>query len=224
MDCRLNMHWPSAFFIVNGIGISLQYTLISLTISCLLGVLFACIQVNANKIVAILIQAYISIFRGTPLLVQLCLIYFALPSITNITITGFTAGIITFSLNSAAYVSEIIRGGIQNIDKGQFDACRTLNIPYFFKMKDIILPQALRATFPALTNEMTSLLKETALISTIGEADIMRRAHLVSIEHYIYFEPLLIAAGCYYCLVLLINIGAKHIEKKICHDNHFKSQ
>lgn len=209
------MEISNIIFIVKGIAVSLQYMFISLIIGSALGITLACMQFTTNKILISFAKIYISVFRGTPLLVQLSLIYFGLPSVLGIDISGFIAGIIAFSLNSAAYVAETVRGGIQSVDRGQFEACSTLKIPYFLKMKDIILPQAIRATFPALVNESISLLKETALISTIGEADIMRRASLVAAEQYSYFQPLLIAAICYYVVVSLLGFIGKHYEKRM---------
>lgn len=192
-------------YIVSGVWLSLQYAVIALVIGCCFGIIISSTRlVFNNKYLNIFISAYISILRGTPILVQLMLVYFALPSITGIDISGYLAGIIAFSLNSSAYISEILRAGLQSIPQNQFDACRTLGIPNFLMMKDIILPQAFKNSLPAIINESIALLKETAIISVIGEADIMRRATIVSIENYSYMEPLLTAAVCYYTLVLLL--------------------
>ena len=118
-------------------------------------------------------------------------------------------------MNSAAYITEIIRAGILSINKGQFEAARALSIPYFHRMKDIILPQAVRNILPALVNEIISLLKETAIISFFGEEDIMKRADAVATAQYDYFAPLLVAALCYYVLVMILSFIAKLIEHKM---------
>lgn len=209
------MSAANIFFILQGILVSLQYAIISIFFAAIFGIILACMQTSNKKSLVIFSNIYSSIFRGTPLLVTLSLFYFCLPMLLKTDISGFTAGVITFSLNSAAYISEIIKGGIKSIDKGQHFACKTLGITYVFKMKDIILPQALRSTLPALTNETIYLLKDTALISIIGEADIMRRATLVASEQYNYFQPLLIAACCYYFLVIFISFFAKLLGQKV---------
>lgn len=201
-------------YIVNGIWLSLQYAIIALVIGCFIGTIISSIRlIFDNKYFNFLIKLYVSIMRGTPILVQLMLVYFALPSITGIDISGYLAGIIAFSLNSSAYISEILRAGIQSIPKNQFDACKTLGIPKWLMMRDIILPQAFKNSLPSIVNESIALLKETAIISVIGEADIMRRATVVSIENYSYMAPLLVAAACYYTLVLLLTKLGDKLER-----------
>ncbi|MBT6206796.1 MAG: amino acid ABC transporter permease [Francisellaceae bacterium] len=208
------------WYIISGIGLSLQYTILSLIIGTAIGLYIAILRQNSSKVTTHIINFYISILRGTPLLVQLMLIYFAIPALLEINISGYFAGLIAFSLNSSAYLAEIFRAGMQSIPQEQFDSCKTLKIPNFLMMKDIILPQAIRNSLPALVNETTSLLKETAIISTIGEADIMRRAHIVAVENYSYFTPLIIAAICYYILVLIITKAGDTLEHRLYHDKY----
>jgi ABC-type amino acid transport system permease subunit len=141
--------------------------------------------------------------------------YFITPLLIGYNISIFEAGIIAFSLNSAAYITEIIRAGIISIDKGQFETAKALSIPYFYRMKDIILPQAIRNILPALVNEITGLLKETAIISFFGEEDIMKRADAIATAQYDYFAPLLVAALCYYVLVMMFSSLAKLIERRM---------
>lgn len=202
-------------YIAGGIIVTLQYTLISVTLGFILGALLALSKISHIKLLNLFSTAYTSVFRGTPLLIQLSLIYFAIPTITGYQMSVFVAGIIAFSLNSAAYVSEIIRAGIESIDKGQFEAAKALGIPYPYMMKDIILPQALKNILPALVNEAVNLLKESAIISVIGGADLMRRAQTVAAEQYSYFGPLLIASAFYYILVMLFSYFAKILENKL---------
>ena len=202
-------------YVSGGITVTLQYTLISAMGGLVLGLILALCKVGPWKISNKFADFYTSIFRGTPMLVQLSLIYFGVPSLFAYKISPLLAGVIAFSLNSGAYVSEIIRLGIQSVDKGQMEAAHALGIPYVLAMRDIILPQAVRNALPALVNEVVNLLKETALISTLGEEDIMRKAQLVAAETYSYFEPLLIAAACYYVLVLSLSAFAKKLEKRL---------
>lgn len=120
-----------------------------------------------------------------------------------------TAGILTFGLNSSAYVAEILRSGIESLPKGQCEAARTLEIPGFYMWKDIILPQVIKNILPAMVSEVITLLKETALITTIGGVDIMRTAQILAAEKFTYFMPLCIAGVYYYSLVLLVEYLGK---------------
>jgi His/Glu/Gln/Arg/opine family amino acid ABC transporter permease subunit len=159
--------------------------------------------------------AYTSVFRGTPLLVQLSLIYFATPQLTGYNISGFEAGVITFSLNSGAYISEVIRAGILAIDKGQTEAAMSLGVTYRPMMIDVILPQAIKNILPALVNESIALLKDSALVSTIGAQDLLRRAQIVGAEKYVYFEPLLLVAVIYYLMVMILTVSSTILENRL---------
>lgn len=204
--------WPSLPYILEGVTVTLSYTVISLILGMIWGGILALFKVSSIKSFRFFAQGYTSIFRGTPLILQLSLIYYAMPQLIGYNITPWEAGILTFSLNSGAYVSEILKAGIQTIDRGQQEAALSLGVSYFHMMKDIIFPQAIRNVLPALINEAIDLLKESALVSVIGGADILRRANIVASEKYLYFEPLLIAGVIYYILVMLLSQGAKAIE------------
>lgn len=206
---------PSIPYILEGIPITLLYTVTSLACGFFLGIILAMMKVSSYKSFQIFGRVYTSIFRGTPLLLQLTLVYFASPELTGYKITPWEAGILTFSLNSTAYVSEIIRAGILAVDRGQTEAALSLGIPYSLMMKDIILPQAIRNILPALVNESVDLLKESALISVIGGADILRRANVVASEKYLYFEPLIVAGVLYYILVMILSGLAKLLERRM---------
>lgn len=206
---------PSIPYLISGVGVTLQYTLVSLVLGLVLGIFVAMCKISSSQLIRRGANFYTSIFRGTPLLLQLTLVYYGLPQVSGYPITAFEAGILAFSLNSAAYISEIIRAGINAVDKGQFEAVQALGIPYARGMKDIILPQAIRNILPALVNEMVDLLKESSLVSVIGEADLLRRVHLVAAEKYLYFEPLIVVAIVYYVLVMLFSSCAKLLEKKL---------
>jgi ABC-type amino acid transport system permease subunit len=164
-----------------------------------------------------LTATYTAIFRGTPLLVQLGIIFYATPQLTGYAISAFEAGILAFSLNSAAYSSEIIQAGIKAIDPGQWEAAKVLGIPLRVTWLKIITPQALRNILPSLVNEMVDLLKETALVSMIGEADLLRRAQIVAAEKFLYFEPLMVAASCYFVMVMVISHLAKKLERRLAY-------
>lgn len=227
MNLNFDIIYPALPYILGGVGVTLKFTLTSLVCGLPLGIILGGIKSvdlrdlsrpiarRAIKISQKIAQAYTSLFRGTPLLVQLGFVFFATPQLTGYSITAFEAGVITFSLNSAAYASEIIRGGVQSIDRGQWEASQILGLSYFQTLYFIILPQAFRVILPSLINELVDLLKESALVSTIGEADLLRRAQLVAGEHYLYFEPLLCAAIGYYVLILGVTFVARKVEKRM---------
>jgi len=207
--------WPSVPYILEGVQVTLLYTGASLGLSFVLGALLALCKVSHISPLKWFGEIYTSLFRGTPLLLQLTLIYYATPQVLGYNITVLEAGILAFSLNSTAYLSEHFRAGIESVDKGQTEAALALGIPYALMMRDIILPQAIRTVLPSLANESIDLLKESALISMIGGADILRRATIVANEKYLFFEPLLIAGGLYYVLIMGLTVISKYIEKRM---------
>lgn len=209
------MPWPSIIYIIEGAVTTLQYSITAVFFGLIIALILAIFKVSRSKLLQLFANIYTSVFRGTPLLVQLTIIYFALPELIGIKLTVFAAGILTFSLNSGAYVSEIIKAGINSVDIGQFEAAKALGIPSRLAMRDIILPQAMRNILPALVNELVTLVKESAIISIIGETDLMRRAGEVALQSYDYFTPMLTAAACYYILVLIISSSAKTLERRL---------
>lgn len=209
------LDYQSMIYIAEGSLVTLQYAILSVILGLIIGVTISLCKLSHNIVLRYFGTLYVSIFRGTPLLVQLSLVYFVTPIAINYNISVFEAGVIAFSLNSAAYITEIIRAGIGAVDRGQAEAAKALGLPYGLIMADIILPQALRNILPALANEVVNLLKETAIISMLGGSDIMRRAQIVSSEHYIYFMPLLTAALCYYVMVAIFSGLAKYLENRL---------
>jgi polar amino acid transport system permease protein len=199
-------------FIGSGITVALELLFGGIFIGILLGVILAILRYSG--VCRPIINGFISILRGTPVMLQLSFVYFMAPGIIGIKLGIVSAGIIAFGVNSSAYVAEILRSGIESLPKGQFEAAQTLKIPNFYIWKDIILPQVIANIFPAMVNEVISMLKETALIATIGGMDIMRRAQAVAAEQYEYFMPLCIAGIYYYCLVLIIEFIGRKIERR----------
>jgi polar amino acid transport system permease protein len=205
-------------FIGGGILLTLQLLVGGILIGLLFGTLLAILRYN--NIASNVINRFISIIRGTPLILQLSFVYFLAPIIIGIKLNILLAGILTFGLNSSAYIAEILRSGIESLSKGQFEAAKTLRIPNFYMWKDIILPQVTRNILPAMVNEVIGLLKETALISTIGGMDLLRRAQVVAAEQFTYFIPLCIAGCYYYGLVLLIEYTSKKLELRWNYAKH----
>lgn len=215
MPAQITNFLPHIYFILEGVIVTLKYSTISVVFGLIIGIVLALLKVSKHLSLRLFADAYTSIFRGTPLLIQLSIVYFGIPGLLGVKLSVFAAGIIAFSLNSGAYVSEVIRAGIMAVDKGQTEAAKALGIPSALIMKDIIIPQAIRNIFPSLINELINLIKESALISMIGEMDIMRRAQVVSAETFSYFFPMITAALAYYLMVLLISSIAKILERRL---------
>lgn len=210
MMLNFDLWLPKISFIVLGIVVNIKYTILAVSLGICFGVVVSLMQFSNIFYVRLLSKIYVSIFRGTPIVVQLFIIFYVLP----FKFDQFHSGVIAFALNSAAYVSEIFRAGIKSIDVGQFEAAHALGINKYYTMKDIILPQAIKNIMPALGNEVVNMLKETAVLSMIGEEDIMRRAQAVGGESYSYFVPLMTAAITYYILILSLSGVLKYIEKR----------
>ncbi len=207
--------WPKILFIFEGSITTLQYSSLAVMFGLIIGVILLVLRRSHFILLKSFAHIYVSIFRGTPLLIQLSLIYFAMPGLINVKLDVFTAGVLAFSLNSGAYVSEILRAGINSVDVGQVEAAKALGIPPALRMKDIILPQAIRHILPSLVNELINLIKESAIISVIGGMDLMRRANLVASESFDFFMPMLAAAFAYYVMVMIISIFAIILEKRL---------
>lgn len=206
---------PYIPFMLEGIWVTLKFVICAIIFGFILGTILALLKIGHNKPLNWLADAYTSIFRGTPLILQLMIIYFAVPQLTGYDIHAFLAAILAFGLNSSAYVSEIIRAGIQAVDKGQTEAAQALGVPYKAMMKDIILPQALKNILPALMNEFITLTKESAIVSTIGYLDLMRRAQVVGADLYRNFEPLLFVGVIYWLLVMGLTVLGRLLERRL---------
>ncbi|MFP3389762.1 amino acid ABC transporter permease [Brevibacillus sp. SIMBA_040] len=215
MDLDLAQIVPYIPFIFEGIKVTLLVTLLSVVLGFIWGSILALIKISKFGPLNWLAVAYTSVFRGTPLILQLTFVYFATPQLTGYNISQLEAAVLTFTLNSAAYISETIRGGILAVDKGQWEAAKALGIPYRRMMLDIILPQGIKNILPALVNETIALLKESALVSTIGLADILQNANVVKGAIYRYFEPYLIASVLYYVMVMFLTWIARVVERRM---------
>ncbi|MFE5471520.1 amino acid ABC transporter permease [Bacillus safensis] len=206
---------PQMPFILEGLKVTLSIVVVSLFLGFILGILLTLCKISVFKPLIWLADFYTSIFRGTPLVLQLLIIYFGLPQLLGFQIDQYWAAVAAFSLNSAAYVSEIIRAGINAIDKGQKEAAIALGIPYAKMMKDLLLPQAFKNISPALVNETITLTKESAIVTVIGLGDVMRRAYQAGAVTYNYLEPLIFAGLIYYVIVLVLTFVGKSVERKL---------
>ena len=173
------------------------------------------LKVIPCKPLRLLLDFYTSIFRGVPLIVLLFIAYFATPQLTGYKITMFAASVLTLGLNGSATVSETVRGGIEGVDRGQYDASRALGLSYITMMSKVIIPQALRSVAPALVNEVITVLKSSSLVATIGLMDMMRAAQSVQAITYRAFEPFIVVAIVYYVIVMGLVAVANRLERRM---------
>ena len=206
---------PDIPYIFNGIWVNLLITFVSALIGFAWGTILSIFKISSFKPLKWFADFYTSIFRGTPLILQLVIIYFATPQLIGYPIPAFQAAVIAFSLNSAAYSSETIRGGIMAVDRGQREAAMTLGVKYPLMMWDIILPQAFKNILPSLVNEGVALLKDSALVSVVGVEDLLRRSQVVAANKYIYFEPLIFVGVIYYLMVMIFTLLSERFEERM---------
>ncbi len=199
-------------YLIKGCGITLSLYAVTVIFSIPLGILFALGKLSLGKVPARLIGFYTWAVRGTPLLLQLFFVYFGL-SIFGISLTPFTAAVITYVFNYAAYFTEIYRGGIQSIDKGQYEVSKALGMSYWQMMGKVILPQTVRRVLPATCNESITLVKDTALVAVIGMGDLLRSAKEIFSRDF-NILPFLLAAALYLVFTsVIVNVFAR-LEKK----------
>ncbi|MBD8497422.1 amino acid ABC transporter permease [Paenibacillus arenosi] len=203
--------WEYKEMYLQGAGVTLLLTLCSILFGVILGFGLVFMRLSEVKSLRWLATAYIEVFRGTPLLVQLLIIYFALP----IQVDKFTAGVIAVGLNSAAYLAEIFRAGIQGVDKGQVEAARSLGMTQKQTMRFIVIPQALRSVLPAIGNEFIVIIKETSIVMVIGLADLMYNADLIRTKTYQPFPSLVGAAIVYFIMTFSMSKLIGRLERKL---------
>ena len=200
--------------ITKGSIITMELTVLSLIIGSILGIIIALSKLVKNKVIYTIASLYTWLFRGTPLILQLFVLYFGLPSV-GIKFTPFQAATLGLSLNSGAYMAEIIRGGILSVDKGQFEACKALGFTYFDTMKRVILPQTVRIIIPSIGNQFISLLKDTSIVSTITMVEIMRSAQTLYASSFKPMEAFFIAGCLYLFLTTIFTTVFSIYEKKL---------
>ena len=206
---------PSFPYILKGVWVTLQIAFFAGIFGFVFGIILSLFKISHIKILNWIADLYTSIFRGTPLVLQLMIIYFGSPQVLGYQIEPINAAVLSFGLNSTAYISEIIRGGIQGVDKGQSEAAMALGVPYRPMMLNIVFPQALKNILPSLMNEFITLTKESAIVTTIGVMDIMRRAYQVGSDQFRFIEPLILAGIIYYVLVMMLTLLGKAVERRM---------
>lgn len=197
-----------------GATITLKITALSVGIGLLIGMFVGMARLSKMWPVRMLASVYVNFFRGTPLLVQIFIIYFALPMVLGKRIDPFIAAITACSINCGAYVAEIFRAGIQSIDKGQMEAGRSLGMNWSQTMRYVILPQAFKRIIPPLGNEFIAMLKDSSLVSVIGFEELTRRGQLIIARTYASFEIWLAVAFIYLVMTLAVSRLVDYLERR----------
>jgi His/Glu/Gln/Arg/opine family amino acid ABC transporter permease subunit len=200
-----------------GVLVTLLFSLGTVFFGTVLGFFVSMGRISHQKVLSKLCAFYISLIRGTPLLIQLYLLAYGIPLLLGVTFNIYVTGLIALSINSSAYVAEIFRSGIQSVDIGQIEGARSMGFSYRYTIRKVVFPQALRSIVPAIANEFVTVVKESSVVSLIGIADITRVADLVKASTLKVFESLLYAALLYYLitttLTFFIRLGEKRISR-----------
>ena len=214
-DIRWDMIWNYREMFIRGIFITLGLTFVGYIGGVILGLLVGIGKISKKKWIYYPSKYYVDFFRGTPLLVQLFLIHYAvIPTIFGHSLGYFVTGSVALILNSAAYNAEIIRAGIQSIEKGQMEAARSLGMPESIAMKIVVLPQAIRRMIPPLGNELIALLKDSSLVSVFAATDLLYAAKVVSGAYLRFWEPYITIAIIYLFLTFLLGKLITFVEKR----------
>ena len=203
-------YWP---LFLEGTTTTVLLSFFSVIVGVGCGTLMALARLSTNKFLSKAAKVYIDIIRGTPLLVQLYLVYFGLATVLDL--NDFVSGVIAVSVNTTAYIAEIIRSGIQSVDKGQMEAARSMGMPKRMAMRQIILPQAMKNILPAIGNEFATLIKETSIVSLIGIHDLMYSSDTVRGATFTVFIPLLMTAFLYFVMTTTIAFFMDNLERKL---------
>lgn len=201
-----------------GAGITIEISALSVGLGLLIGIVVGVCRVCNNKPLRYFSAFYVEIIRGTPLLVQIFVVYFALPMVTGSRVNPFVAAIAACSINSGAYVAEIFRGGIQSIDVGQMEAGRSLGLTWSQTMHFIILPQAFKRIIPPLGNEFIAMLKDSSLVSVIGFEELTRRGQLIIARTYASLEIWMAVAFIYLVMTFTISRFVAYLERRYRND------
>jgi polar amino acid transport system permease protein len=213
---NIDTEWMTTWapFIVGGAGTTIFVCLVSIVLATVLAVLGAVARLSSNAILFSVSSLYVSLVRGTPLLVQIYFIFFALPQM-GIRLDAVLAGILALGFNYGAYMTEIFRAGIQAVPGGQREAAQALGMPEHLVMRRVVLPQAVRIVIPAIGNDFIAMIKDSALISTIAVQELLWRAQRAGTRDFKTLQALLIAAAIYWALTIIFSYFQERLEKRM---------
>lgn len=201
-------------FLLKGAGLTLELAAISIALGFVGGLLVGSCRISKNPIIYGISTVYVEAFRGTPLLIQIFIVYLGIPSATGVQFDPFVAGIIALSLNSAAYQAEIFRGGVQSISKGQVEASRSLGMTHMQSMLNVVIPQALRNALPPYTNEFVTMIKDSSLVMTIGVMELTLSGRFVISNTFQPFVVFIFLAFMYFLMTFATSRIMHYVEKR----------
>ena len=206
--------------VVEGLRNTIMIAVLGLIIGIVIGTVFGAVRVIPKykvlpKVLNGFCSFYVGLFRGTPIVVQLLVFYYVMLPLMGIRISGLQVAILVFGLNSGAYISEIMRGGILSVDAGQMEAGRAVGLGYWTTMLRIVIPQAVKNILPTMGNEFIALIKETSVVSFVGAADLYVAFNYIGSNSYEFMVPYLVMAIIYIVLVLIISAGIKIMERSL---------
>ena len=206
--------------VIQGLQNTLLIAVTGLIIGIIVGTLIATVRVlpkykTLPKVLNGICSFYVALFRGTPMVVQLLVFYYVLLPIIGLKITGVQVAMLVFGLNSGAYISEIMRGGILSVDPGQMEGGRAMGLSFSTTMLKIVIPQAVKNILPTLGNEFISLIKETSVVSFVGATDLYVAFNYIGSNSYEFMVPYLVMALIYIVIVILISLGIKLMERSL---------
>ena len=214
MEINFDLMVQAMPLLLTGAAVTVQITALSVLLGIIIGLFVGIARISTYRVIHLIAAVYVDFLRGTPLLVQIFLVYFALPVVTGQRIDPFVAAIAACSINSSAYVAEIFRAGIQSIDAGQMEAGRSLGMSWLQTMRYIIVPQAARRVIPPLGNEFIALLKDSSLVSVIGFEELTRRGQLIIARTYASLEIWLCVAIIYLVMTVSISRLVAWLERR----------
>ncbi|MBV9828672.1 MAG: amino acid ABC transporter permease [Alphaproteobacteria bacterium] len=214
-DWDFSFLWHYRWLILAGLGITVAYTIGTIILGLIIGVAAGLMRLSRRKLVNAPLIAYIEVFRCTPLLVQIIWFYYALPVVLGIDIPATLAAVLVLSLYTGAFYAEIVRGGVLSIERGQWDAARSLGLRNSQLMRHVILPQAVRRMIPPFMNQSIIQLKNTSLVSTIAVADLLYNGQMITAATYRPLEVYTMVAVVYFIVLFPLTLAAQSVERRL---------
>jgi His/Glu/Gln/Arg/opine family amino acid ABC transporter permease subunit len=212
---QFDVVWRNLGFLLSGVELTLIVTAAALSSGSVLGLIVALGRMSSRRWIQLPAIGYIELFRNTPALIQLMWVYYCLPILTGIEMGAAASATVALAINGAAYIAEIIRGGIQGVDRGQVEAARTLGLSYAQTMRKVVLPQAFRRMIPPFVNESVSILKFSSLVSVLGVADLTYQAQVLSTTTFRPIEIFSFIAVVYLVLCSALSLFARRLELRL---------
>ena len=198
---------------VKGLGVTLEITILALMLGIVIGTVVAVLRIVHVRFLSRMAKWYVDVIRGTPVVVQLVIIYYAI--LGGVNMSKILVASVAFAINSGAYVSELIRGGILAVDKGQMEASRSLGLSWFQSMRYVVMPQAMKNILPALVNECIQVLKETSIAGYIALDDLTRTGNIIRSRTFDAYTPFILVAVIYFYATTILSLFAERLEKRM---------